>query len=110
MVSVSVKTNVSTNYKINAQLANCNALEEDTIKAGDLLKFISINDRKYVTNVLDIDDPVECIARLGNFNSNVIPVYLLRFKSRYTDMAIPYININCTYDKLCTTFVGSVLI
>jgi len=92
------------NFKVNAPIVTYPVVDGITVKPGDLLKFVNISGKIHVTNILDGDDYVDCIAKLGNVKSNNIPVYVLIVtKLKYKDFIFPYVILEqFTYDELRT--------
>lgn len=109
LIAIKVNTHIS-NFKVNAELENYPVIAGNNIKTGDLLKFIDLNNKTYVTNQLLIDDHVEGIARFGNINSEIIPVYILTYRARYRDLVYPYESLQqFTYDELRTMLISHVI-
>lgn len=106
-----VKVNgIISNFKVKAELDNYPILPGNTIQTGDLLKFIELDGQTYVTNDLKSEDYIEGIARFGNINRDIIPVYVLTYRARYRDLVFPYVILEqFTYDKLRTKIIKNAI-
>lgn len=90
---MAIRTNRDGNsFKVNTEIEPYPIANEIVVKRGDLLRFITINNAVYVTNVFNEGDRTDAIAIVSGSNLKVIPCYILTYRNKYRDLKkYPYV-------------------